>query len=329
MNPRHHALRGAFALLALTAATAGCAQTPGSPGGAGAAACAPTGAVALPDGINPMRMNMLDEGEPFKVYTAVEAYDDRADAQQRSPLPRAVAEQIDVSPSTLDRLFVDTLQRTQRFVVYDMRASVTADHSSVRVTAKVMDMGQVLRSMEGGRSVIESWVKLSVQVKHIETGENLLDADAAVEGRTGMTSGERFILTSADKPDAPDVLNRRVVDTKNALFRAFARAGERLEGLLRPMARVVSAGNCQVELFGGRRMGLKPNDEVVVFRTERRKLGKNTVLANTRAVALLRCGSVGSENAVCTPLRSVAGLQPQDGDSAVVTNESIARLHQP
>lgn len=310
------ALACAAALLGLAAAAIGCAQTVRPAPGAGAAPCAPAATLAVPDGIQPMRLKLLDEGEHFKVYTAVEG---------------SVGDRVDANPAGLNRLFADAILRTRRFNVFDMRAGVTADHSAVRITAKVVDAGQLLRPeplLEKGTRVSESWVKLAVQVKNMDTGENLLDSELLVENRTGDANGRRAVVMAHEDVQSPELRKRLSEDLSKALFGAFAAAGTGLEQRLRPLARVISTdigpGRCQLDLFGGGRIGLQAKDELVVFRAEREP-GSESGPVRTRAVALVSCASVGSDSAQCTVLSSVAGFEPREGDFAAVTDASLKR----
>lgn len=316
------AYRRLVAVTLLVTATGACAQSQAS--ASAPLACAPAGAVELPSGVSVERVKLLDDGKHYNIYTSVEDSDDREG--RKTMLPASMAGLVDLSPSSLNRILADTMLAARRFKVFDMRANVTAEHSDVLVTAKVVDADQVLKPfLEGGRRVSESRVKLSVQAKNMYTGENLFDADVFVEGKTGMITGDRVIVTSADDPNSPEVRNRLVADFKNAMFRAFRQASERVEYLLRPMARVVSAQDCGVDLFGGSRSGLQRGDELVIFRAQKRQHGGATILAGTRVVALVRCAGVGTESAHCTVMRAVAGYRPQDGDYAVITDPSLDR----
>lgn len=285
--------------------------------------CAPTGEVSMPSGVSIERILLLDQGQQFKVYTSIEAADHRDIT--KNAFPPGVAKMVDLSPSSLHRLMADSILRTRRFKVFDMRPNVTAENSDVLITAAVVDAYQVFRTLEGGRQFSQSSVKLSVQIKNMYTGEQLLPADAFVEGLTGVVTGDRVVLRSGEDVNSPEIQQRLVLDFKNAMYRAFENAALRIETLLRPMGRVVSRDGCLVDLFGGSRMGMQANDEVVIFRSQKRQLGETTVLSNTRPVALARCAGVGTENSSCNIVKATAGFAPQDGDYALVTEDSVKR----
>lgn len=313
-------LAGGLTIAMLCSALPACAQN--TRADAKAQSCAPTGTVDIPPGMSLERMKLLDEGRHFKVYTSVEFADERA----RQQMPQAMARMVDITPEGLSRIFSDVILGSKRFKVYEMGAAVTAEHSDVLITVKVVSADQAPRSyLDGGRRVIDSRVTLSVQMKNMYTGENLLPDALSVEGRTGLVNGDRVIVTSAESLDSEDVRNRLAIDFKNALNRAFVKASDKLEEQLRPLARVVSAEECRVNLFGGTRFGLQPSDELVIFRVKKRQLGETTVLDGAREVALVRCGSVGVDESQCKIIRSVPGYQPQDGDFALATDESLKR----
>ncbi|MES2941667.1 MAG: hypothetical protein V4772_02220, partial [Pseudomonadota bacterium] len=64
-------------------------------------------------------------------------------------------------------------------------------------------------------------------------------------------------------------------------------------------------------------------------RSQKRQLGETTVLSNTRPVALARCTGVGTENSSCNIVRAAPGFAPQDGDYALVTEDSVKRAREP
>lgn len=319
-NGRATAFTCLLASLLAACATASHAQT-ADKATTSALSCAASGPVSLPPGVNLERLQLLDKGLPFKVYTTFLAHDEQGAAG--NSLPPEMAKVVDLNRSSLERTLADIIMRSRRFKVYDMHASTTAEQSDVEVTAKVVDAHQVLRPyLEGGRQIVESSVRLSIQVKNMYTGENLLQSDALVEGRTGRSNG-RLIVTAAEDVNSPAVRQKLAVDFKKALYLAMDLADERIEELLRPMARVVSADDCTIQLYGGSRFGLQDNDELVVFRAQTRTLGESTVLASTRPVALVSCKGVGTESSPCTVIKAVPDYRPQDGDFAVITTESL------
>jgi hypothetical protein len=318
--PHARAWHPPFCGLALLAfSLSACAQTPPSSSAVSNApqVCGQVGPLVAPPGVSIGRMQLLDVGRHYNVYTAVETMDERT-------LKLGA-----VNAENINRIFIDQIQRTKRFKVFDSRATVVLDKSDIQVTARVVDADQLLKPfMEGGRRFSQSRVTLSVQVKNMLTGEQMLTSDVKVTAETGHVTGDRVMLTSADDPNSSEMRARLVVDFKNALNRAFDLATERLEQLLPPMARVISANGCNVDVFGGKRGGLQSEDELVVFRTQKRQLGESIVLANTQPVALLLCMGVGDDVSQCTIKQSVSGFAPADGDYAVITPESLRRTRE-
>ncbi|MES2944434.1 MAG: hypothetical protein V4772_16315, partial [Pseudomonadota bacterium] len=139
-------------LLLLTQAA--CAQTAAiSQAAMPPLACAPAGEVSMPSGVSIERILLLDQGQHFKVYTSIEAADHRDIT--KNAFPPGVAKMVDLSPSSLNRLMADSILRTRRFKVFDMRPNVTAENSDVLITATVVDGYQILRPLEGGRQFID------------------------------------------------------------------------------------------------------------------------------------------------------------------------------
>lgn len=277
--------------------------------------CARPMQIDIPSGISVERVQMLDDGQRFKVYTSFEMSRSRLIAE--APLPDA---------DTLERELVDVMSRSRRFQVFTLRAGAAAEHSDVVVTARILDIQQRLLNIEGGRRVSHSSVRLSVQVKNMYTGENLLTSDAQVEGHTGTTNNDRVLVPAGVSTHDPDMQVALAQDLRTAAFRAFEEADERIETLLRPMAGVTGAVHgCSVDLFGGNANGLQTGDQVVVFRAEKRMIGQTPILANMQAVALLECRSVGETVSQCTLSGSTSGFKPQQGDYAIVTDASMRK----
>lgn len=286
----------------------------------------PVTSLPIPPGMSIDRMALLKSGKHFNVYSEVEAFDDsKPDAGH---MPAAVRGVHDVSPSGMNRLLADTIQASRRFKWFDMRPNATAEHGDVLVKAKVVYANQALRPMlEGGRQQSESRVVLSVQLMNMLTGESMLPADVNVEGRTGLVTGDRVVLAAAESPDTPAIKRRLADDFYNAMRRAFAMAGERIEALLRPITYVIDAdmAGCSVSLFGGSRFGLQPGDEMVVFRVEVKRFGEQDRLVRPTAVARVTCETVGVDDTACQITQLVPGQTPREGDFAIITDASLAR----
>jgi hypothetical protein len=290
---------------------------PASTAPAAPASCGAAMQIPLPSGVSVARLDMLDQGQQFTVYTSFEMSKGRV--MTEAPLPDA---------DSLERELIDVMKRSRRFHVIKLPPGGVADRSDVTVTARILDVQQKLVPLEGGMRVSASSVRLSVQVENID-GEMLLTSDGQVEGHTGATNGDRVAIPKGASLSSPEIQRALAEDIRTAAFRAFEKADERIESLLRPMARVIGAPHgCTVDLFSGSSSGLQPGDRLVVFRAGKSTLGNTPILVGVQTVALLDCGSVGESQSQCTLAGVTQGYAAKEGDYAVVTDESMKHIRQ-
>jgi hypothetical protein len=114
-------------------------------------------------------------------------------------------------------------------------------------------------------------------------------------------------------------------DYLRALNRAYKLAAQRVEAVLRPMGKVLSAESGSVGILGGQRHGLVGNDRLVIFRATLQRVGELEVFASTRAIAVVQCDGVGTVSSQCDIVRLVDGQQVQPGDYAVLTDDSLKK----
>lgn len=325
-------LAAAWLACAGTALLGGCVATMPTLGGASSSAApaapagvqvVPPGAIPMPPGADYHRATLLNEGKVTKVYVDVLRFGD--DGARKDLFPPSMQSRVEFSRAGVTRLFTDTILQSRRFEVYDMRSSVTADKTEYVVDAQVIQATQVLRPLEGGLRVAETRVTVSVQMKNVYENSFVFPAAVLVDGITGQTSGGRTVLTQADNPSDPRIVNSLAADYQNALRLAFAKATERIESILRPLGRVTAIDGQDVGVFGGFRNGYQQGDEMVVFRAQTTTLGGREVFSLTRPVALVSCNGVGTETSQCVIRQKVAGTEPQAGDYTVITDESLRR----
>lgn len=281
--------------------------------------------LSMPPGADFGRVRQLDQGRMTRVYVEVLRVDEVPG--NKSMFPAEMAKRIDISASGLTRLFTDTILKSRRFEVFDLRSNVTAEQTDIVIDAQIIAATQEFKPLEGGLVAADTRVLLSVQMKDMQSGKYLLGTAVQVEGRNGMVNGERAVLMPGESPDDPDVRQRLVADYQRALRRAFVGAGQRIESILRPQARVLSVEGNDVGIFGGSQQGLQTDDELVIFRPKLVKLGDREVFASTKALALIRCSGVGTETSQCSIVNRAgsAEFQPQEGDYAIITDASLRK----
>ncbi|HEY4080092.1 MAG TPA: hypothetical protein VGM81_05300 [Burkholderiaceae bacterium] len=290
--------------------------------GMGSALAQSSGSVAMPNGVDFGRVRLLDQGRMTKVYVDMLRIDDSKESRM---FPAEMSKLVDITPAGLTRLFTDTILRSRRFEVYDLRSTVTAEHADIVVDAQIISATQEFRPLEGGLQAAYTSVLLSVQMKDMYTGKYLFGTAVQVEGRNGLVNGERAVLQPGENPEAPLVRQRLAADYQRALRRAFIGAGQRIEAILRPQARLISVEGPDVGIFGGQQLGLQADDELVVYRPKIVKLGDREIFGSTKAVALIRCSSVGTETSQCTVQTLAPDYKPQEGDYAILTDASLRK----
>ena len=286
--------------------------------------CGKSNNPGMPQGADLKRLDLLDEGKRVAVYTSVAGVDD----DERSPakLPVPMRKLVTMSNEQLRRIFSDIVIDSRRFTVFDSRAAVTADYSTIMIDMQVTDASQRWVNAEPTRRRALTQVDVSVKMKDLYTGEDLFGFSAAASGTVGMVSGDGTLLTSADDVNGSEIRESLAADYTTALKRALMAAEERIEFRLRPMGRVLSVRDCNVNILAGSQSGLQPKDELVVFRASRIKLGERTLLDQIEPLALIACTSgVGTETSLCAIVETAGSTRPVAGDYVIITDKSLKR----
>lgn len=281
------------------------------------------GPIRVPSGIDAARLVKLEKGEMPRVFLQLLRIDDNP--QNRLLFPRQMAASMDMTPSQLTRLFTDTILKSRRFEVFDVRSSVTAETSDYVIDSQIVAATQEIKNIEGGLRVVETRINLSVQMKNVYTGDFVFPTAVAVEGITGVTSGDRAVLQPRDTTAMPEVQQRMANDYLRALKRAYALAATRIEEVMRPVGKVMSADARAATVLGGQKQGFVGNDRMVVFRAQLTRVGKYEVFSSIKPIAVVQCDGVGLLQSQCDVIRLEAGQQVQPGDYTVLTDDSMKK----
>lgn len=278
--------------------------------------------IKMPAGADRASAELIEQGRRFSIYVELLGIDDPRD---KKLLVRAdVAQKLGITNTQMRRRFMDTVMRSRRFEVFDSTSSVTADKSDLVVDGMVTQVTQEIVPLEGGVRVSRTRVELSVQGRHRYDGNPLFPGGAVVVvGQTGASSGDRVVLSPADRVDSPAVQERLAIDYERGLRRALDLAAAKLADVVRPMGKVVSVEPDQIGMLGGQSHGFQGGDEVVVFRATMVRLpsGKEE-FASTRPIAVARCDGAGTRTSQCVIIRRAPNMTPQAGDYAVLSDFS-------
>lgn len=279
--------------------------------------------LAMPPSADYARLTKLrTEGRMTKVYVDMLR---SAEGQDKSHFPPEMAQLVDITPLGLTRLFTDTILKSRRFEVYDLRSTVTAEQADVVIDAQIIAANQDFRPLEGGVQAAHTSVLLSVQMKDMYTGKHLMGTAVQVEGKTGLVSGDRTVLLPGDKATDPAIRNKLMIDYQRALRRAFVLAGQRIEGILRPQAALTAVEGDDLSILGGQQHGFQDGDELIVFRAKVVMTGDRENFGITKPLALVRCTGVGTETSQCAVVRKLADAKLDPSDFAIITDASLRR----
>jgi hypothetical protein len=285
------------------------------------------GAIRVPAGVDLDRARLLEQARRIKVYAEMVGIGDPSN--EKLLFPPAVAQAVGVTPRQMQRRFSDTLARSRRFEIFDSSSTVTAEATDIVVDGMVTATTQEIVPIEGGVRVSMTRVRLSLQMKDRYSGKQLFPAAVEVVGQTGRVSGDRVVLQPGEREDDPAVQKRLAVDYERAMQRAFDEAVIRILKVLRPMGRILSVDDDQVNMVGGSTHGLQGGDELVVFRATTTRLGDTEVIASMRALLVVRCDGVGTLTSQCQIIRrDPKHGDAKEGDFAVLTDRSDGGVRQ-
>lgn len=316
-------IREAFRFVTVLVALASAALL--SPTTRAAETCDATGAVQMPAGVDTERLRLLDANRRLAVYVQVLGVDE---APKAAKLPPAMAEVMSLTVTQFNRMFADAIKSSKRFAVFDSAVAATNDQSNLQVDLLITGASQATRPAGPARWALASTVNLSVNVSNMGTGGDHLGDAIEVLGESGRDSGNQVILSEYERRTewkSPEVLAKRQDDFDKALRNGLAEARRQLELRLRPVAKVDLVEGCDVGLLGGQKFGLQAKDQLVAFRAVWAGSGENKRLRGMLPVALLECAGTGTDASQCKVRLRVAGRNLQEGDYAVVTDQSIER----
>lgn len=321
-------LHVAWTCLALIPLLSGCDATlprrHAETAGSSAASCNSVGGVPLPQGADWSRMQRIEKGVRWAVYTRIRPVN-LSQSEWRG-LPRPLAQAFETQQ--LDVTLADAVKGSRRFVVYDGSYAETNTYSNVQVELTLMPVEQQLRKVGSGYLKLHTRVLASASVTDMRTGEDLLGSDLQVMGQYGHRTDGGVVVRQASELDAPDKMEARLSDLRAALYDAMEQVREQLESKLLPVAPVETVDGCRISLGAGSLHGLQSGDELVVFRPNFSERTGNRRLVGGQAVALLRCPGVNTQFSECRLVRLAPGMQPHMGDFAVLAPQSAIGVRQ-
>ncbi len=285
--------------------------------------------ITMPSGFNTIMLKIIDEGRRVRIYSQMNHIGDPQNDQLL--FPASVAKKLGVTNTQMNRRFMDSMLRIKRFDVLDVGYSIVMDgarqqwgpdEADIVVDCMVTEARQEVISIRPYRKV-RTQVKISVQMKNVLNGQNLFDGDAAVEGVWGDVQGEGTMLPPNVSMKSEAVQTSLGGDYERALTKAFDKAVERIDKIMRPVGSVTVVSGKSVNMFGGIQHGFQGGDEIVVFRAHRRVMSDgHERIVGVQPIASARCNGVGSDISHCILLQTEPGEQAVEGDYSVLTEKS-------
>jgi hypothetical protein len=286
------------------------------------------GALKMPSGFDPRFMQLIDEARLMRVYTQIRGIEDAADSKLL--FNRQAAEKLDLTNAQVNSQFASMIKSSRRFQVFDDSTTVVREQAIQSFDGKTMDIvieGMVQRSYQeplpvGPYRKVRTNIKLAVTVKDVPTGEDLIAGGIAEEGDYGSTQGEGALLPQSASMDSPEMQSSMAADYHRALDKALAKVVERINKLLRPMARVSFVSDTAVGVIGGSAHGFQSDDQLVVFRPQYGDVNGKRKVVFTQPLAVIRCGGVGTESSQCDITHVDKRYTVAVGDFAVLSDVS-------
>jgi hypothetical protein len=281
------------------------------------------GKVIMPSRFRPELVDLADKGQRAKIYTEIKGIG--IAGNEKLLLQPAVLSALNLTDSQIQRRFMDTIGKTRRYDVYDISATVVADQSDYVVDAQFVDARQELRTIEGGARVAITRVQLNANLVQRYNRDPVWEAPVEAVGVTGQSSLDRRVVMPGMSLSDPAVQRMLGDDYNEAIQRALDVIAASIDRDLRPMGKVIGTAGDGLTIVGGTRNGLQRGDELVVFRAEIKRFGKQVGFNNMQPMAALRCNGVGSVTSQCDIVRRNPGFQVREGDFVVLTDHSADR----
>lgn len=277
-------------------------------------------AIKMPSGVDYSRMKLLEKGQPalMKVYVNMVGIGGQSDT--RLLISRRAGESVGTHQQ-MNRKFIDAVQSTKRFEVYDDSATGMRDLSDIVVDGMVVTAMQDIEDLTAVRKSVTT-VRLSIQVKDTASGR-LLQA-RTVSGVYGSEPGEGTIIRSQQDLQSKETQEKLANDFERALKEALENAATFIERTYRPIAKVVDVDGKDVVITGGEMHGIRPNDQLVVFQGKFINDGGKMIPGVMKPLALIGCGAVGAESSQCVILRQNGDVK--GGLFALVVEDSLKLL---
>jgi hypothetical protein len=220
----------------------------------------------------------------------------------------------------MDRRFMDAIQKTQRFEVYDDTSGGIRDKSDIVVDGMIVASTQNIEDFTALRKSVTT-VRISVQIKDTATGKVI--KARTLSGVYGDEPGKGTVIRSEGDLGKLDIRQNLANDYEKALTEALENAAAFLERTIRPVARVREFDSDTILLIGGQAHGIRENDNLVVFRAKAMRVGETESFGIMKPVGIFNCSTVSTDSSQCEVKVKGKEWPPQKDDYAVLGDESL------
>ena len=273
--------------------------------------------IKIPSGVDFIRAKILGRGEPMKVYVNMVGITDAK--EEKLLFPKGVSDAVGTHKQ-LDRRFMDAVQKSQRFEVYDDTSGGVRDKSDIVVDGMVVASTQNIEDFTATRKAV-TLIRISMQIK--DTGSGKVIKARTISGVYGDSAGEGTIVRTEAELNKPEIRANMSNDYEKALTEALENAAAFLERTIRPMGRVKDVDGDTVLLIGGQSHGIMEGDKMVIFRAKSMRVGETESFGIMKAVGLVECTTVTTDSSQCELITKGKEWPPQKDDYTVLADGSL------
>lgn len=272
-------------------------------------------AIKIPSGVDPFRLKLLKKAEKLKVYVNMVGI---GDAQNGKILfPRAKGEAVGTHQQ-MNARFESAVKNTERFEAFSDTSGGVRDQSDLVIEGMVVAATQNIEDYEAIKKSVTT-VRLDIKIKDTSSGR-ILKA-RTLTGVYGDQIGEGTVVRSDAelRAKAEDLAG----DYEKALQEVLQIGAGYLERSIRPLGLVDEVEGDVLTLIGGANHGLRPNDQMVIFRAKTKRLGDVETFGIMHPVGIVLCDTVNSDSSQCQAKIKGKDWPPAKDDFAVLGDNSL------
>jgi hypothetical protein len=271
--------------------------------------------IKIPSGIDPFRLKLLKKAEKLKVYVNMVGIGDAKD--EKMLFPRAKGDAVGTHQQ-MNARFESAVKNTERFEAFSDTSGGVRDQSDLVVEGMVVAATQNIEDYEAIKKAVTT-VRLDIKIKDTSTG--LIMKARTLTGVYGDRKGEGTVIRSDTEFKAR--ANDLAADYEKALQEVLVISAGYLERSIRPLGLVDEVEGDILTMIGGSNHGIRPNDQMVIFRAKTKKVGTVETFGIMRPVGIVLCDTVNSDSSQCQVKAKGKDWPPIKDDFAVLGDSSL------